>query len=83
MEAAGIRHRYIRPRRPQQNGKVERSHRIDHEECWSRQQFADFETATAALRQWETRSNYERLSLALRGQTPAEKLAAVRPPTAA
>ena len=37
VEAAGIRHRYIRPRRPQQNGKVERSHRIDHEEFWSRQ----------------------------------------------
>ena len=29
---AGITHRYIRPRRPQQNGKVERSHRIDAEE---------------------------------------------------
>jgi transposase InsO family protein len=28
LEAAGIRHRYIRPRRPQQNGKVERSHRV-------------------------------------------------------
>src|SRR5207245_4689316 len=32
VQAAGIRHRYIRPRRPQQNGKVERSHRIDQEE---------------------------------------------------
>ena len=83
VEAAGIRHRYIRPRRPQQNGKVERSHRIDHEEFWSRQPFADFEAAAAALRHWETRYNYERLSLALNGQTPAEKLAAVRPPTAA
>ena len=83
VEAAGIRHRYIRPRRPQQNGKVERSHRIDHEEFWSRQRFADFEAATAALRQWETPYNYERLSLALKGRTPAEKLAAVRPPTAA
>src|SRR2546427_7778299 len=37
VEAAGIRHRYIRPRRPQQNGKVERSHRIDQEEFWGRQ----------------------------------------------
>jgi transposase InsO family protein len=83
VEAAGIRHRYIRPRRPQQNGKVERSHRIDHEEFWSRQPFADFETATAALRQWETRYNYERLSLALQGRTPAEKLAAVLPTPAA
>lgn len=28
----GVRVRYIRPRRPEQNGKVERSHRIDEEE---------------------------------------------------
>ena len=61
----------------------ERSHRIDHEEFWSRQRFTDFEAATAALRQWETRYNYERVPLALKGSTPAEKLAAVRPPTAA
>jgi len=40
VEAAGIRHRYIRPRRPQQNGKVERSHRIDQEEFWGRQKYA-------------------------------------------
>lgn len=40
VQEAGIEHRYIRPRRPQQNGKVERSHRIDHEEFWSRQEFA-------------------------------------------
>jgi transposase len=39
VEAAGIRHRYIQPRRPQQNGKVERSHRIDNEEFWSRHTF--------------------------------------------
>jgi transposase InsO family protein len=80
VEAAGIRHRYIRPRRPQQNGKVERSHRIDNEEFWSRHRFQDFEVAAAALRDWETRYNYERFSLALQGRTPAEKLAALRPP---
>jgi len=45
VEAAGIRHRYIRPRRPQQNGKVERSHRIDNEEFWNRHRFQDFEVA--------------------------------------
>jgi transposase InsO family protein len=54
VEAAGNRYRYIRPRRPQQNGKVERSHRIDHEEFWSRHRFQDFEAAAAALRDWET-----------------------------
>ena len=46
VQAAGIRHRYIRPRRPQQNGKVERSHRIDQEEFWGRQRFDSFEGAT-------------------------------------
>jgi len=80
VEAAGIRHRYIRPRRPQQNGKVERSHRIDQEEFWGRQRFPDFEAAAAALRGWETRYTYERFSLALPGRTPAEKLAALQPP---
>jgi len=80
VEAAGIRHRYIRSRRPQQNGKVERSHRIDQEEFWGRHRFPDFEAAAAALRRWETRYNYERFSLALQGRTPAEKLAALQPP---
>jgi transposase InsO family protein len=80
VEAAGIRHRYIRPRRPQQNGKVERSHRIDQEEFWGRHRFQDFTAAAAALRDWETTYNYERFSLALQGRTPAEKLAALQPP---
>jgi transposase InsO family protein len=80
VEAAGIRHRYIRPRRPQQNGKVERRHRIDNEEFWRRHRFQDFEVTAAALRAWETRYNYERFSLALQGRTPAEKLAAFHPP---
>jgi transposase InsO family protein len=83
VEAAGIRHRYIRPRRPQQNGKVERSHRIDHEEFWSRHRFPDFETAETALRWWETHYNCHRLSIALNGWTPAEKLAARLAPPAA
>jgi transposase InsO family protein len=83
VEQAGIRHRYIRPRRPQQNGKVERSHRIDNEEFWSRHPFPDFDTAAMALRAWETRYNYARFSLALKGRTPAEKLASLPPPAAA
>jgi transposase InsO family protein len=80
VEAAGIRHRCTRPRCTQQNGKVERSHRIDNEEFWGRHRFQDFEVAAVALRDWETRYNYERFSLALQGRTPAEKLAALHPP---
>ena len=33
VEDKGIRHVYIKPRSPQLNGKVERSHRSDQEEC--------------------------------------------------
>jgi transposase InsO family protein len=29
-----IRHVYIKPRTPQLNGKVERSHRTDQQECY-------------------------------------------------
>jgi transposase InsO family protein len=53
IERAGIRHRYIQPRRPEQNGKVERSHRVDTEEFWGRHAFERFEAAAAALGQWE------------------------------
>lgn len=45
-----------------------------------RHRFQDFEVAAVALRDWETRYNYERFSLALEGRTPAEKLAALPPP---
>jgi len=75
IQLAGLRHRYIRPRRTQQNGKVERSHRIDNEEFWSHSTFGSFAEAASALRAWETHYNTERFSMALQGRTPAEKLA--------
>ena len=73
----GIRVRYIKPRRPQQNGKVERSHRIDEEEFWSRYAGQDFTAASEELAQWAHRYNHERFSMALAGRTPMEKLAFV------
>lgn len=75
VQEAGMRHRYIRPRRPQQNGKVERSHRIDNEEFWARHEFTSLEQARPALARWENAYNHSRFSMALNGQTPAEKLA--------
>jgi len=74
VEEAGLEHRYIRPRRPQQNGKVERSHRIDNEEFWSRRTFSSFDAGVIALAKWEHRYNHERFSIALKGRTPAERL---------
>lgn len=76
----GVRVRYIRPRRPQQNGKVERSHRVDEEEFWARYDGQDFDAAAEALAAWEHRYNHERFSMALRGRTPMEKLAAILAP---
>jgi transposase InsO family protein len=75
VQQAGMRLRYIKPRCPEQNGKVERSHRIDQEEFWSRSTFASFAPAAEALLAWERRYNHERFSMALNGLTPAEKLA--------
>jgi transposase InsO family protein len=64
---------------PQQNGKVERSHRVDSEEFWRRHQFSTFEAATTALRVWERTYNVDRFSMALGGETPAEKLTRLLP----
>jgi hypothetical protein len=58
---------------------VERGHRIDNEEFWSRQTFETFMAATTALQAWERTYNVERFSLALHGRTPAEKLAQLLP----
>ncbi len=74
VQEAGIKLRYITLRRPDQNGKVERSHRVDSEEFWTRHSFNSFDQATAALRDWERVYNFERFSMALYGETPAEKL---------
>jgi transposase InsO family protein len=74
----GVRVRYIKPRRPEQNGKVERSHRIDAEEFWRKFDDDNFDLATEALAQWAYRYNNERFSMALAGRTPMEKLAAIR-----
>jgi transposase InsO family protein len=76
VAAAGIRHKYIKPRRPQQNGKVERSHRIDDDEFWICHDFATRADADAPLADWARRYSHERFSLALQGRTPVEKLLA-------
>ena len=41
VEDKGIRHVYIKPRTPQLNGKVERSHRTDQEEFYQLLTYTD------------------------------------------
>lgn len=69
------RHPPHRPPRPQQNGKVERSHRIDHEEFRSPHQLPGLHETVEPVRAWERHDNYKRFSLASASQTPAQKLA--------
>src|SRR6266850_3604015 len=79
VQEAGIRHRYIKPRCPEQNGKVERSHRVDNEEFWTRHNFTAFDAAAQALLRWERTYNFDRFSMALYGDTPVEKLTRLLP----
>ena len=53
VEDKGIRHVYIKPRSPQLNGKVERSHRSDQEEFYQLLIYTDDVDLNKKLSQWE------------------------------
>jgi transposase InsO family protein len=53
VEDQGIRHAYIKPRSPQLNGKVERSHRIDEEEFYQFLPYKDDVDLEEKLAHWE------------------------------
>ena len=73
----GIAHKYIKPRTPRLNGKVERSHRIDAEEFYRMLDgvlIDDADVFNDKLREWEDYYNYHRPHGGLGGQTPYERL---------
>jgi transposase InsO family protein len=73
----GVGHRYIKPRTPRLNGKVERSHRIDAEEFYRLLDGAVIDDAKIfnnKLQEWEDYYNFHRPHGGLRGQTPYERL---------
>lgn len=70
----GIEHRKIRPGTPEENGKVERSHKTDSEEFYERRIFRDVRVLIQRLREWEHEYNYYRPHMALGGLTPYEYL---------
>ena len=74
-ELGGIRHKLIKPRTPQLNGKVERSHRIDNERFYSRYSFANDYTLDHALKSlWMSEYNELRPHGALGWKTPMQFL---------
>ena len=57
LEALGIRHRRTRPYSPWQNGKVERSHKIDGERFYSKQEFKSEEELKKKIKRYNARYN--------------------------
>ncbi|BCM88514.1 hypothetical protein IAD21_00347 [Abditibacteriota bacterium] len=73
----GIGHKYIKPRTPRLNGKVERSHRIDEEELYQLLEgvvIEDVAGFNTKLQEWEHFYNYQPPHGALDGQSPYERL---------
>ena len=74
VEDKGMRYVYIKPRSPQLNGKVERSHRTDQEEFYQLLTYTDDVDLNAKLREWEKFYNLSRPHGAHNGKTPYEAL---------
>jgi transposase InsO family protein len=74
VEDKGIRHVYIKPRSPQLNGKVERSHRTDGEEFYQLLTYTDDVDLNKKLAVWETFYNFDRPHGAFNGKSPYEAL---------
>ena len=69
-----MRHVYIKPRTPQLNGKVERSHRTDQQEFYQLLSYTGDLDLEQRLSEWETFYNYDRPHAAFGGKTPYEAL---------
>lgn len=74
VEDKRIRHVYIKPRSPQLNGKVERSHRSDQEEFYQLLTYIDDVDLNMKLSKWEQFYNFNRPHGAFNGKTPYEAL---------
>lgn len=67
----GVKHRYIRPYRPQTNGKIERFWKTIEEDLLSETTFDDFEHLQKELTEYLYYYNHHRPHQGIGGQTPA------------
>ena len=74
VEDKGMRHIYIKPRSPELNGKVERSHRTDQEEFYQLVSYKSDVDLERKLKAWEDFYNFNRPHGSLNGKTPYEAL---------
>ena len=77
IEDQGMQHVYIKPRSPQLNGKVERSHRSDQEEFYQLLSYKDDVDLNKKLDAWEQFYNFNRPHGAFGGKTPYEALSSI------
>lgn len=70
----GIQHKLIPVGKPEQNGKVERSHRTIDEECLNPRAFRKPKPREMAIMRWGNFYNSQRPHSALDWQTPLQKL---------
>jgi transposase len=73
-KSCGILHKLNRPACPEQNGKVERSHRTDSEEFYRLKKSLDFEVLIKERREYDEFFNNHRPHMGLKGLTPLQKL---------
>ena len=74
VEDQGMRHTSIKPRSPNLNGKVERSHLTDQLEFYQLLEYTDDVDLTEKLAVWEEFYNVHRPHAGLKGLTPYEAL---------
>ncbi len=74
VEDLGIRHVYIKPRSPNLNGKVERSHLTDQQEFYQLLTYKDDVDLEKKMEEWEIFYNYCRPHSSHNGKTPYEVL---------
>ena len=72
VEDQGMQHSYIKPRTPQHNGKVERSHRTDQTEFYQLLTYTNDIDLNSKLKVWESFYNYDRPHISHDGKTPFE-----------
>jgi transposase InsO family protein len=72
VEDLGIRHVYIKPRKPNLNGKVERSHLTDQQEFYQLLTYKGDVDLEEKLKVWENFYNLSRPHSSLKGKTPYE-----------
>ena len=74
LDDLGISHRKTKVCHPEENGKVERSHRTDQEEFYGITRFVSIQHCMRLLKNWEKEYNEERPHMSLKGKTPKEYL---------